>query len=212
VTDEPLREDGRPGTAPEDRVSETVRLLIVEDDEDDFLITRDLLADQDNTPVEVEWAEDYEQGLEGIRGQRHDVYLVDYRLGERTGLELIREAFASRPSAPVIMLTGQANQDIDLEATALGATGFLTKQGLSSEQLERAIRYAIRNQKAERYALAARASEDGIWDWDLTTDRLYLSPRWHAILGRSEQASDVQSSAWFELVSDEDVSRLRGER
>jgi CheY-like chemotaxis protein len=70
--------------------NETVRLLIVEDDEDDYLITSDLLAGQSRLRVSIDWAPDYEAALAEIRAQRHDVYLVDYRLGEHTGLELIR--------------------------------------------------------------------------------------------------------------------------
>ena len=190
---------------------ETMRLLIVEDDEDDYLITRDLLAKPAGMRRTVDWSATYEDALAEIRRQRHDVYVIDYRLGERTGLELIREAFASRPFAPVIMLTGQPTQEIDLEATALGATDFLAKRDLGSDELERSIRHAISHQKAERYALAARAADDGIWDWDLRTDRLYLSPQWHAILGAPEEASDVAPSAWFDLVAPDDVLRLRTE-
>ena len=58
------------------------------------------------------------------------MYLIDYRLGQHTGLELVRDGFARRPFAPVIMLTGQADYEIDLEATALGVTDYLVKQEL----------------------------------------------------------------------------------
>ena len=207
----PADDEARSGASPSDDPVETVRLLVVEDDEDDFLITRDLLDEQDRLPVSVDWSRTYAAALAEIRRQAHDVYLVDYRLGEHTGLELMREAFASRPFAPVIMLTGQPTQDIDLEATALGATDFLSKRGLTADELERSIRYAISHQKAERYALAARAANDGIWDWDLVTDRIYLSPRWFAILGGAEEARDVHPSVWFDLVAADDVLRLRNE-
>ena len=203
-----------PGPAParsDDADTETVRLLIVEDDEDDYLITQDLLAERHQLRVAVDWAGTYDEALAQIRRQGHDVYLVDYRLGKRTGLELIREAFASRPVAPVIMLTGATTTGIDLEAKALGATDFLTKQGLRADELELAIRHAIAHQKAERHAMAARAIEDGIWDWDLSTDQLYLSPRWNAILGRPEEASEVAPEGWFDLVAPDDVARLRSE-
>ncbi len=188
---------------------EDVRVLLVDDDEDDFVITRDMLERQDRMRFSVEWAADYDQALAVIREQRHDVYLVDYQLGERTGLELMREGFASRPFAPVIMLTGLATYEIDLEATALGVTDFLVKQELDSARLERSIRYAISHQKAERYALAVRAANDGIWDWDLQTDRIYFSPRWHAILGQPEEARDEQPSVWFDLVAPDDLPQLR---
>ncbi len=190
--------------------ADIVRVLLVDDDEDDYLITSEMLAGQDRVQFEVDWCSDYAAALEAIGEQRHDVYLIDYRLGERNGLELVREAFADGPSAPVIMLTGHATYEIDIEATALGVTDFLVKQELDRAELERSIRYAISHQKAERYALAVRAASDGIWDWDLDSDRVYLSGRWHAILGLPEEPRHDRPSAWFDLVAPDDLPRLRG--
>jgi diguanylate cyclase (GGDEF)-like protein/PAS domain S-box-containing protein len=196
-----------------------VTVLLVEDDEDDYLITRDMLARQDRVRFTLDWCSSYSTALATIRTERHDVYLIDYRLGEHTGLDLVREAFASRPFAPVILLTGEATYKIDLAAAALGVTDYLVKQELDPFRLERAIRYAISHRKAisdlsrseERYALAVRAANDGIWDWDLVTDRIYFSPRWYAILGKPDQgAEDQDPSTWFDLVHPDDVQQLRG--
>jgi diguanylate cyclase (GGDEF)-like protein/PAS domain S-box-containing protein len=194
-----------------------VRVLLVEDDEDDYLITSDMLARQDRVQFVLDWRASFHEALEAIQNGHHDVYLIDYRLGEHTGLDLVREAFASRPFASVIMLTGQAAIEIDLEATALGVTDYLVKQELDPSGLERSIRYAIRHQKAisdlsrseERYALAMRAVNDGVWDWDLLTDRVYFSPRWHMMLGRPELVDDQRPSVWFDLVHPSDVAVLR---
>ncbi|MDQ6744845.1 MAG: EAL domain-containing protein [Actinomycetota bacterium] len=199
------------------RVDERLRILLVEDDEDDYLITRELLSGQDRTQYELDWCSDYESALASICRQDHDAYLIDYRLGPSTGLDLVREGFALRPLAPVIILTGQSDHRIDLQATALGVTDYLVKQELDPLLLERSIRYAVSHQRAiqdlarseERYALAVRATNDGIWDWDLVADRVYYSPRWHTILGRPEVSSDQQSATWFELVHPEDLARLR---
>ncbi|HEY3728426.1 MAG TPA: EAL domain-containing protein [Solirubrobacteraceae bacterium] len=197
--------------------AESIRVLLVEDDEDDYLITRDLLARQDRVRFILDWRDDYSAALAAIREHNHHVYLVDYRLGEHTGLELVREGFGSQPFAPVIMLTGQAAYDIDLEATSLGVTDYLVKQELDPPGLERSIRYAMSHHKAvssllrseERYALAVRAANDGIWDWDLAENRIYFSPRWRAILGQPEQAGDDDPAAWFHLVHAGDILRLR---
>jgi diguanylate cyclase (GGDEF)-like protein/PAS domain S-box-containing protein len=197
--------------------TEPTRVLLVEDDEDDYLITRDMLAGQDRARFVLEWCAEYGKALEAIRRQAHDVYLIDYRLGAHTGLDLVREGFAARPRAPVIILTGQSDYEIDLEATALGVTDYLVKQNLDPAGLERSIRYAISHQRAladliqseERYTLAVRAANDGIWDWDLRKDRIYFSPRWHAILGYPERSGDEDPSTWFDLVHSDDLLRLR---
>jgi diguanylate cyclase (GGDEF)-like protein/PAS domain S-box-containing protein len=197
--------------------AEVLRILLVEDDEDDYLITRDLLSSQDRARFELEWSGSYHAGLEAIVQERHDVYLIDYRLGARTGLDLVREGFATRARAPVILLTGRNEYDVDLEATALGVTDYLVKTELDPTVLERSIRYAhshhvvvselIRSE--ERYALAVRATNDGIWDWDITTRRLYLSPRYHETLGRTEEIDGGHENVWFEVVHPEDFPRLR---
>jgi len=197
--------------------TEPLSVLLVEDDEDDYLITRDMLAGQDRARFALDWCQAYGEALEAIGRQAHDVYLIDYRLGEHTGLDLVREGFATRPLAPVILLTGQSDYEIDLEATALGVTDYLVKQELDPAGLERSIRYAISHQRAledliqseERYALAVRAANDGIWDWDLRSDRMYFSPRWRAILGQPERSGDDDPAAWFNLVHADDLLRLR---
>jgi len=192
-------------------------VLLVEDDEEDYQITAGLLAAQDRTEFELDWRADYGSALQAIRERRHDVYLVDYRLGGRTGLELIREAFGSGLRAPVIMLTGRSDHGVDLQAAALGIADYLVKGEIDATSLERSIRYAITHHRAvrdlaeseERYALAVRAANDGIWDWDLVRNRIYLSPRWHEILGREDPGGQSDPSAWFELVHGDDLPVLR---
>ena len=194
-----------------------IRVLVVEDDEDDYTITKNMLIGQDRARFEIEWCSDFKAALDTIGEERHDVYLIDYRLGSNTGLDLVREAFAFRTRAPVVMLTGQSDYEIDLEASALGATDFLLKQELNPYALERSIRYAIRHQQAltdlavseERYALAACAVNDGIWDWDLRSDEVYYSPRWLALLGLPESVPMVKASAWFDRVHVEDLPGLQ---
>ncbi len=199
------------------RQPELRRVLLVDDDEDDYLITREMLAKQERVSFSLDWCSSYHEALAAIREQRHDIYLVDYNLGRHTGLELVQEAFASRPRAPVIMLTGAGHYGIDVEANALGVTDYLVKQDIEPAGLERSIRYAISHHEAltdlanseERYALAARAANDGIWDWDLTTDRIYLSPRWHEILGEPGTGGTQDPVSWFERVRADDLMRLR---
>jgi signal transduction histidine kinase len=142
--------------------AEDLRILLVEDDEDDFLLTRSMLQAPGRATVELDWAQNYASALSAIRTGGHDLYLVDHRLGEHTGLELVREAWQSDPPAPVIMLTGQDDYEVDLEATQLGVADFLLKGTIDAHGLERTIRYALRHHQTmadlrrseERYAVA----------------------------------------------------------
>ncbi|PYQ17468.1 MAG: hypothetical protein DMF80_00570 [Acidobacteria bacterium] len=61
----------------------------------------------------------------------------------------------------------------------------------------------------ERYALAARGTNDGLWDWNLATDRVYFSPRWKAMLGYDEEEVGEQPSQWLERVHPDDRPRLQ---
>src|SRR3712207_5711323 len=92
-----------------------LRILLVEDDEDDYVLIRDLLSDL-GAEFELEWVADYDAALRAIEREEHDVCLVDYRLGERSGLDLLREAAQRGYKAPMILLTGQGDREVDLEA------------------------------------------------------------------------------------------------
>ncbi|MGA3283830.1 MAG: response regulator [Verrucomicrobiota bacterium] len=128
-----------------------VRVLLVDDDEDDYIITRDLVSKIGDSPYRLEWVDNYDAALVALQRREHDVCLLDYRLGERTGLELLRESqsFSGRP--PMILLTGQGGHEIDLEATKAGAADYLLKGQLDADKLERAIRYAIEGQRAKEH-------------------------------------------------------------
>ena len=118
-----------------------LRVLLVDDDEDDYVLVRDLLAGMEG--LSLGWADDYEAALSALSGDCYDVCLVDYRLGERSGLELLREASASGHKAPMILLTGRGDRELDLEAMRSGAADYLLKGEIDAPSLERSIRYAF---------------------------------------------------------------------
>ncbi|MDQ3943433.1 MAG: response regulator, partial [Actinomycetota bacterium] len=102
-----------------------LRVLLVEDDEDDYVIIRDLLAEIEE--FDLEWVTDYAGALNAIAREEHDVCLLDYRLGERSGLEVLREASGRGYGTPMILLTGQGDREVDLQAMQAGAADFLVK-------------------------------------------------------------------------------------
>lgn len=131
--------------------SEAVRVLLVDDDEDDFVMTRALLAEATGSiRLRLEWAPTYDQGRALILEGRHDVYLLDYQLGGRDGLDLLREAIASGCKAPIILLTGQGDDAVDREAMKAGAADFLVKGQADARLIERSIRYALERRRIEQ--------------------------------------------------------------
>lgn len=82
------------------------RILIVDDDEDDFVLTRELLREAYGSEIEVDWMDSWDTGLDAIAAKQHDVYLIDYRLDAQDGVQLVREAIDLECAAPIILLTG----------------------------------------------------------------------------------------------------------
>jgi diguanylate cyclase (GGDEF)-like protein len=119
-----------------------VYVLLVEDDEDDYVLTRGTLAEGLGARLRLDWAPTYAEGLEKLADGGYHVALVDYNLGSDNGIELLRSACARGCRTPVIMLTGQSDRATDIDAMHAGAADFLVKGRVTSDMLERAIRYA----------------------------------------------------------------------
>ncbi|MFW6358546.1 MAG: response regulator [Chroococcales cyanobacterium] len=163
-----------------------VNVFLVDDDEDDFVLIQDLLSESQGTHFELDWESKYEQGLETIFRQQHDVYLLDYRLGEYTGLDLLRKAVSKGCQAPIILLTGQGDYEIDLEAMKAGAADYLDKSQISAPLLERSLRYAIERTESQQQirkqaalldiatdAIIVRDEHQNILFWNKGAERLY---------------------------------------
>jgi signal transduction histidine kinase len=126
-----------------------LRILIADDDEDDYVLTRDLLLRIGRPRVQLDWSPTYEGALEAMEHNQHDVYLFDYHMGHSDGLQLLREALARGCKAPIILLTGNDNWETDVEAMKAGAADYLVKGQLDARLLERSIRYALERMRAQ---------------------------------------------------------------
>ncbi|GHD41270.1 PAS domain S-box-containing protein/diguanylate cyclase (GGDEF) domain-containing protein [Marinobacter persicus] len=120
-----------------------LRVLLIEDDEDDYLITRDLLTEASPVDTRLIWRDNVADGLTSLREETFDVALVDLRLGPDSGLDLIQQAKDEGITTPFILLTGQGDDELDAQAVSLGAADYLVKGKLDSHTLLRSIRYAI---------------------------------------------------------------------
>ena len=158
-------------------MTDAPHILIVDDDEDDFVLTRELLREAYGSSIDVDWEKSCDDGLDAISAKNHDVYLIDYHLGARDGLQLVREANERECSAPIILLTGQDDRETDIQAMEAGAYDYLVKDLITADQLARAIRYGI-NQKKVENRLVEMAQYDtltGLANRSLFGDRLEYS-------------------------------------
>jgi signal transduction histidine kinase len=129
-------------------MSDKIQILLVDDDEDDYIITRDIIDDIPARNYRIDWTPSFDEALSIIGERRHDIYLVDYRLGAHDGLELITRALKSGCTAPFILLTGQSDRETDEKAMRLGASDYLVKGTINPNELERSIRYSIEHAKS----------------------------------------------------------------
>ncbi len=134
-----------------------ISVLLVEDDEDDYTLVRDVLSEVPHVDYSIEWASSYEQGLKAIETPAHDVCLLDYRLGERNGIDFLYEAMGRGYRVPIVFLTGQGNLEIDMEAMKAGAADYLAKGEINGPLLDRSIRYAIERKRCEEALLKSHA-------------------------------------------------------
>ncbi len=176
-----------------------IKVLLVDDDEDDYILTRDWFDEFQVAGSELEWVSNYAKGREAIAQNRHDIYLVDYRLGEGNGLELLKEAIANGCTAPIILLTGKGDREIDIEAMKAGAADYLEKSQMTAPLLERSIRYAIERKQTEQKireqaalldvatdAIFVRDLDNKILFWNKAAERLYGCRKEEAIGKRTQ--------------------------
>lgn len=125
------------------------RILVIDDDEDDFVLTKHMIERATRAEYQIDWERLYDRGLQTLAEGKVDIALVDYQLGAQTGLDLIREARGRGISTPLILLTGKGGYDVDVEAMEAGATDYMAKEEATPSSLERAIRYALERQQSE---------------------------------------------------------------
>ncbi|MFP5213307.1 MAG: response regulator, partial [Acidobacteriota bacterium] len=172
-----------------------LKTLLIEDDEDDYILVKALLADISETGYELDWMRSYDTGLEALGSRRYDICLLDYRLGERDGLELLHEASLRGFHTPIIFLTGMGNYQLDLDAMRAGAADYLIKGQIEASLLDRSIRYAVERRRAEE---AVRNSElhfrrlvetmnEGLAEFDENGCFTYVNDRLCGMLGYSRE-------------------------
>jgi two-component system, cell cycle sensor histidine kinase and response regulator CckA len=186
--------------------NKVIKVLLIEDDEDDYVMTRELLSEIEGNRFDLTWVATYQEALAVIESNSHDICLIDYRLGEQNGIELLYASRANGHTIPAILLTGQGDSHLDHKAMKAGASDYLVKDHLNKAQLERSIRYTIeRNmvlnalrESESRYRRIVETTSEGIWTLDAEGRTSYVNQRMTEILGYS--AEEMLGRHYFDFM------------
>ncbi len=192
-------------------IPEEVRVLIIEDDEDDYFITRSLLGRAASMRCRSIWARTFEEGWSALCANGFDVCLVDYRLGARDGLELLQRAIQEGIRTPIILLTGQNDLEVDLRAMASGASDYLVKGSTDVLGLERSIRYARERRRSEErireQATLLDEARDAICAFSLDGALVYCNKSTERLTGYS--SDEMRSSSHLPFINDNFLADVR---
>lgn len=191
-------------------IEQIFKLLLIDDDEDDWLITRDLLADMPVLRVELDWCSSAQDAYQLLKQNKYDLLLVDYRLGAVTGVELIEKLRQLSSEVPVILLTGQGSVELESKAIELGAADYLVKGELSADQLQRTLRYAIDRHKVQqslaekerRFYQLMLDSRDALMVLDDQSQIQFANPSAETLLGASVNTGNRLPFALPEVAGD----------
>ncbi|HWL16321.1 MAG TPA: GGDEF domain-containing response regulator [Opitutus sp.] len=122
----------------------TRKILLIDDDRMQFRLTQAHFRNFRGESFELQWAETFEAGIAKLLSGDYAACLLDYQLGPRNGLELIRQAVAAGCRTPIVFLTAESSERVDIEAMNAGALDYLVKGEISSHSLERSLRYALK--------------------------------------------------------------------
>src|SRR6201988_2567017 len=195
----------------------TDRVLIVDDNE----LNRDMLARRlERKGYEVIVSANAREAIRLVQEEKPDLVLLDIEMPDVSGiaaLKMIRELHSAN-ELPIIMVTARNQSEDVVKALNMGANDYVTKPVDFAVALAR-IGTQLSHKRAqegfkeseERYALAARGANDGLWDWNLVTSAMYFSPRWKAMLGFHENEIEDRLEEWIGRVYDADRERVKEE-
>jgi PAS domain S-box-containing protein len=187
----------------------SARILIIDDDEDDFFITSEYIRQIEEYELAIDWCYKFNEAVQHLKNNSYDIYFVDYRLGAKTGLDFLREAVNARVEEPIILLTGKGNKKVDIEAMQMGATDYLIKTDLTVDKLERCIRYSF---ERTTYLKALRANERKYRSiFELSKDAVFIADKilalkdfnqaTYELLGYTKE--ELLNRSIYEFIADE---------
>ncbi|WP_414827805.1 response regulator [Alteromonas sp. H39] len=137
-------------------MTDVIRVLLVEDDEDDYFLTADYLSRCEEPRYKVSWVTNSADALSALKRQSFDLCLLDYILGAENAIDVLDVLKSNQITIPVVILTGQSDTKVDEMVMRAGAADYLTKSEIETPRFMRTMRYAmvrreIENERIERH-------------------------------------------------------------
>ena len=190
------------------KTNRDIKILVIDDDEDDFFILSDFLKNIPDNNYRVDWCFDLSQALTSLKEKNYDLYFVDYRLGMNTGMDFLKAAVREGNEDPVIFLTGKGNKEVDIQAMQEGAMDYLVKAELNVEKLERSVRYALERAQSlkalkeneRKYRTIFESSKDAVFITDEAFNFKYVNPATCELLDLTNE--DLTGKNFFDFLYD----------
>jgi len=194
---------------------QNLNILIIDDDEDDYFITSQYVKEITEFNVNCTWCYKEDEALIELTNNQYDAYFIDYRMGAKTGLEILKEAVDKGCIKPVILLTGKGNQQVDRLAVEYGAYDYLIKGNLTTEIIERSLRYALErfksfkliNDNEKKYRLLFENAISFIFTCNSNLYFAECNPASFYLLGYTPQ--ELKDKSLLDFVSEKDQSIIK---
>jgi len=201
-------------------LTDYIQILLVEDDDEDADLLKEYLEEANSIHYGLIHVRTLGAGLEKLTHSTIrdtiDIVLLDLSLPDNYGIDTVQGIRSAALNVPLVVLTGLDNKEIAIESLRQGAQDYINKNDLHAKLIERTIQYAIERGRLlkqlsvseERYTVAIKGTNDALWDWNLSTDEIYFSPRWAEMLGCKVNQVGNRPDEWFHRIHPNDRNTM----
>ncbi|HEY9609019.1 response regulator [Allocoleopsis sp.] len=192
--------------------AQSLKVLLVEDNFKEAALFGEFLSKTQRISFELTHAQRLDETLKRLEQDSFDVIVLDLSLPDDQGMELVVSIRSKVPLTPIVVLTDQEHEHLAVKAIDSGVQDYLLKEQVNTPLLVHVLGYAIERtqllqklrESEQRYALVMSGGQVGAWQMNLTSDELYVSPSFKALLGYGDREIDITSENWLNFVHPDD--------